>query len=187
MPKLLAACLRGERLAQRALYERYTSKLYSVALRYVRHPETAEDVLADAWLKIFSNLHTYSGNGSFEGWMKRIVSNEALMHLRKRRLDMAELSEVVLATAVAPVQKINALEAADVLRLLDTLPDGCRTVFNLYEIEGYKHREIAEALGVSINTSKSQLILAKQKLRSAYLQLAAREGHSLRPIPTRNS
>lgn len=181
--EIMAGCMRGERLSQRALYDRYADRLFSVAIRYVKHIETAEDVLAEAWLKIFTKLDTFNAEGSFEGWMKRIVSNEALMHLRKGKLDLAELSEVVIGTEPSDVRMIDELENEDVLRLLDSLPDGCRAVFNLYEIEGYKHREIAELLGVSINTSKSQLILAKKKLREAYQQLSQREGKGLRPIP----
>ena len=154
-----------------------------MALRYVRQAETAEDVLAEAWIKAFAKLDTFSGEGSLEGWLRRITANEALMHLRRRRLPLAELSDAVVATEPAPVRVTRGLEQADVARLIDGLPDGCRVVFNMYELEGYKHREIAEALGVSINTSKSQLILAKRKLRAAYVALAAREGRGLRPTP----
>ncbi len=182
--QLIPACLRGERRAQRALYDEFTPRLYAVAVRYLGHAETAQDVLAEAWLKIFRSLGSFSGQGSFEGWLRRVVANEALMHIRKRRLELTELSDVVQATTASPGDRpTDALEQLDVLRLLDTLPTGCRTVFNLYELEGYKHREIAEALGVSVNTSKSQLILAKRKLREAYTRLAAREGRHLRSLP----
>jgi len=184
---LLAGCLRGEREAQRALYERYSDRLFAVARRYIPQTETAQDVLAEAWLKIFTNLSSFSGSGSLEGWMRRIVSNEALMHIRKRRLKLAELSPAVIAKHTEPVRVDARLESQDVVALLDTLPDGCRTVFNLYELEGYKHREIGELLGVSINTSKSQLILAKRKLRDAYIKLSSSEGAHLRPIPNPKS
>jgi len=156
-------------------------------MRYVRHPETAQDVLAEAWIKIFKNLSKFKSEGSFEGWLKRIVSNEALMYLRKNRIDTAELSVAVVAQEPSDVRVTDGLENEDVVRLLDTLPDGCRTVFNLYELEGFKHREIAEKLGISINTSKSQLILAKKKLREAYLVLSQREGSDLRPTPKTKS
>lgn len=180
---LITRSIANNRLAQRALYERYTNRLYSVAVRYVRHTETAQDVLAEAWIKIFKNLSKFNHEGSFEGWMKRIVSNEALMHLRKNRIALAELSVAVMAQEPSDVRVTDGLEQADVLRLLDELPDGCRTVFNLYELEGFKHREIAEKLEISINTSKSQLILAKKKLREAYVTLSQREGRNLRPTP----
>ena len=182
--QLLTACLAGERWAQEGLYRRYAPRLHAVALRYVKHTETAEDVLAEAWIKAFAKLDSFSAEGSLEGWLRRIVTNEALMHLRKRRLLTAELSDAVVATEPAPVRVTRGLEQADVARLVDELPDGCRVVFNMYELEGYKHREIAEALGVSVNTSKSQLVLAKKKLRAAYVALAAREGRGLRPTPT---
>ena len=152
-------------------------------MRYVRHAETAEDVLADAWVKVFANLAKFSGEGSFEGWLRRIVANESLMYLRKRRLATAELSEAVVAREAVPAQVTRGLEAEDVSGLLATLPDGCRRVFSLYELDGFKHREIAELLEVSINTSKSQLILAKRKLREAYAALSRREGPRLRPLP----
>lgn len=182
--QLLAACRASERWAQRALYERYAPRLLAVARRYVRQLEAAEDVMAEAWLKAFAKLDSFAGEGSLEGWLRRIVTNEALMHLRKRRLPTAELSPAVEATEPAPVRVTRGLEQADVARLVDQLPDGCRVVFNMYELEGYKHREIAEALGISINTSKSQLILAKRKLRAAYIALAAREGRALRAVPS---
>ena len=185
--QLISACLAADRAAQRTLYERYAGRLYAVALRYVRREQVAQDVLAEAWVRIFTKLATYSGAGSFEGWLRRIVANEALMYLRRRRLDEAELSEAVVATTPSPVRVADGLERADVLGLLDTLPSGCLAVFNLYELEGYKHREIAAMLQVSINTSKSQLILAKRKLREAYIQLAEREGRDLRPVPPRTS
>ena len=183
--QLIDACAAGERRAQRALFDRYGPRLLAVAQRYVRDIATAEDIAAEAWIKIFRHLGSFAREGSFEGWLRRIVANEALMYLRKNRLALAELSEAVVAKATAPppVRVADALEQADVARLLDTLPDGCRAVFNLYELEGLKHREIAEALGVSINTSKSQLILAKRKLREAYVALARREGTHLRHIP----
>lgn len=181
---LRTRCLQGDRLAQRRLYDRYAGTLYGVALRYVRQPETAQDVLAEAWIKVFTHLDRFAEAGSFEGWLKRIVANEALMHLRRRTLDTAELSAAVVATAPSTVRVVDGLEQRDVLALLDQLPDGCRAVFNLYELEGYKHREIAERLGISINTSKSQLGLAKRRLREAYAALAAREGTHLRPVPS---
>ena len=181
--ELVTACLRQDRRAQRALFERYGARLKAVAMRYVRHPETAEDILADAWIKIFGNLDKYSGEGSFEGWLRRVTANESLMYLRKRRLATAELSEAVVATEAVPAKVTHGLESADVDALLATLPEGCRRVFHLYEVDGFKHREIAELLEVSINTSKSQLILAKRKLREAYLALSRREGPRLRPVP----
>lgn len=180
---LITACLRADRRAQRTLFERHSPRMKAVAMRYVQQAETAEDVLADAWVKAFTKLTNFSGEGSFEGWLRRIVVNECLMYLRKKRLPQAELSEAVVAREAVGARVTRGLEAADVGRLLATLPEGCRRVFDLYELDGFKHREIAELLEVSINTSKSQLILAKRKLREAYVALSQREGTRLRPLP----
>ena len=117
--------------------------------------------------KVFDKLHTYSGEGSFEGWIRRIVVNEALMYLRKKRLLTVEVDQAdwSVADIPPPLSIEHDLAVKDILGLLTRLPTGYRTIFNLYVIEGFKHIEIAEMLGISINTSKSQLILAKDRLR----------------------
>ena len=143
--------------------------MYGVCRRYVKHPSDAEEILVTGLYKAMTKIDKYSGKGSFEGWIRKIMVNECLMFLRSRHNfhESVELKEGDLKTEVT----IEAeLAAADLKALLATLPTGYRTVFNLYVIEGYKHREIAEMLGVSINTSKSQLILAKQKLRDLILE-----------------
>jgi len=162
--ELIEACKREDRRAQKALYERFSPVMLGVCRRYVKSAHDAEDVLVEAFFKVLTNLKQYKGKGSFEGWIRRIVVNEALMFLRKRhnfRLTV-EISEVDRPAAASAHQK---LIASDIMQLLDELPTGYRTVFNLYVLEGYKHREIAEMLGISINTSKSQLILAKKKMQ----------------------
>ena len=147
------------------MYERYAPLFFGVCKRYVSTPEDAEDVLVEAMYKIFTNIDQYRNEGSFEGWMRRIVINEALMFLRRRNhfkytVELEEVDEPV------PVTIEQELAAQDILHLLDQLPTGYRTVFNLYVLEGYKHREIADMLDISINTSKSQLILARKKMES---------------------
>ena len=163
--ELIAACRTQDRLAQQALYDRYAPTMLGVARRYIQRVEDAEDVLVEAFFKVFHHLDTYTGEGSFEGWIRRIVVNEALMFLRRKHAlqQAAELDERL----DVPVRSraSDQLEAQDILDLLDQLPTGYRTVFNLYVMEGYKHREIADLLGISINTSKSQLILAKKRLQ----------------------
>jgi len=136
-----------------------------ICRRYVKVLEDAEDVLIDTFFKIFTNIHQYKGAGSFEGWMKRIAVNQSLMLLRKKhnfKLTV-EISNIDIAT---PSKALSSLQEDDVMALLEKLPTGYRTIFNMYVVEGYKHREIAEELGISINTSKSQLILAKKRLRN---------------------
>lgn len=161
---ILAKCKKQNAKAQKALYDYYNALMFGLCRRYVRRREDAEDVVIEGWYKIFSKIHQYSGNGSFEGWMKRIMVNEALMYLRKNNNFNVSLDVVNIEPATR-LNVVDQLQYKDVIKLLDELPTGYRTVFNLYEVEGYKHREIGELLGISINTSKSQLILAKKKLR----------------------
>jgi RNA polymerase sigma-70 factor (ECF subfamily) len=161
---LINACRLRERRAQQALYDRFAPNMFGVCKRYVKTQEDAEDVLIEAFFKVLTNIEQYKGEGSFEGWIRRIVVNESLMALRKRVnfSQMLELSEVDVPVTTSALQD---LVARDILNLIDILPIGYRTVFNLYVLEGYKHREIAQIMGISINTSKSQLILAKKRLK----------------------
>lgn len=163
---IIDGCKKGTRSAQKELYDRYVPVLYPIALRYMKTEHEAEDVLIMGFYKIFDKLDTYTGKGNFEGWMKRIIINEALMALRKKtNMHLTVVDEAVhLSSDVNSA--IDDLQYQEILTMLDDLPTGYRTVFILYVIEGYKHREIAELLDISINTSKSQLILAKKKLRA---------------------
>lgn len=162
--ELIQACRKQQRRAQQRLYDRYSPVLFGVCKRYISRNEDAEDVLVESFFKIFSNLEQYKGEGSFEGWMRRIVANEALMFLRRRNLFQFDI-EIGDLEIAAPTPVHSELAAQDILHLLNQLPTGYRTVFNLYALEGFKHREIAAMLGISINTSKSQLALAKKKLQ----------------------
>jgi RNA polymerase sigma factor (sigma-70 family) len=163
--QLIQACKEEDRRAQKLLYDRYSPGMMGVCRRYIKHLEDAEDVLVEAFFKVLTNIHQYKGNGSFEGWIRRIVVNQSLMFLRKRHnFSMTvEISNIPLS---APASIASELAADDILNLLSQLPTGYRTVFNLYVLEGYKHREIADMLGISINTSKSQLILAKKRMQA---------------------
>lgn len=163
--EIISKCKKGDRKAQNLLFRQYAPVLKSICLRYMKNEVDAEDALIKGFYKIFSNLKAYSGLGSFEGWMKRIVINECLMLLRKNNnLSMTIPIEDAKGQNMK-VDFVDTLTYEDILKLLDELPTGYRTVFNMYVIEGYKHREIGEALGISINTSKSQLILARKKLQ----------------------
>lgn len=161
---LVKKCRSKDRIAQKEIYNRYAPLFISMAMRYVGDRMIAEDIVVQSFFKIFSRIHKYSGAGSFEGWMKRILINEALMHLRKRKSlpEMGALQAIEVAKDDHVEEK---MEYEKILSLIQFLPDGYKTVFNLYVIEGFKHREIAELLNISINTSKSQLILAKKKMQ----------------------
>ncbi len=163
--EIIDGCLLGDRRAQKSLYDKFAPKMFGVCKRYVKTLENAEEVMVEAFCKIFQKINLYSGQGSFEGWIRRVVVNEALMFLRKnyRFNEHIDIADVPVQAVHVTVE--DELSANEILLLLNQLPTGYRTVFNLYVIEGFKHKEIADKLGISINTSKSQLILAKKRLK----------------------
>ncbi|MEM9820005.1 MAG: sigma-70 family RNA polymerase sigma factor [Bacteroidota bacterium] len=162
---LITACKQKDRKAQKLLYDRYSPKMFGVCKRYVKNREDAEDVLLNGFFRVLTHIDTFQGNGSFEGWIRRIVVNQALMFLRKKH-NFKMTVEINNIEIKSQISVEDELAEQDIKKILDKLPTGYRTIFNLYVIEGYKHREIAEILGISINTSKSQLILAKKRMRS---------------------
>ena len=155
-----------DRTAQKWLYERYSPLMFSVCKRYLRSREDAEEALVSGFFKVFSQVESYSGTGSFEGWVRRIMINECLMTLRKNQPLIFPGDEANIPDQTDGFNIESDISVREIIELLDQLPPGYRTVFNLYVLEGFKHIEIAETLGISINTSKSQLILAKGKLRN---------------------
>ncbi len=172
--ELIQGCKARSPKAQRALYDQYAPVLMGIGMRYLKHVENAEDVVVEAFYKIFTKIGQYTGEGNFEGWLKRIMVNESLMFLRKNKKFKVEQEWENVPEQGTIVTVENEIAAGDILKLLDQLPDGYRTVFNLYVVEGYKHREIAELLGISINTSKSQLILAKKRMKMLVEQIGYR-------------
>ena len=165
--ELIAACVRGEHRAQRQLYDQLAGLMLTVCRRYLKCREDAEEALLLGFAKMFRALPNYRGEGSFEGWVRRIMVNEALMQLRQRETmlvsfeDFAQPESLATTAATADTQ----LQAEDLLGLLAGLPAGYRTVFNLYALEGYGHQEIGELLGISEGTSKSQLSKARAMLQ----------------------
>ncbi len=162
--ELIEGCRQKNRKAQKMLYDLHAPVMFGVCMRYVKNREDAEDVMIEGFFKAMTNIHQYKGSGSFQGWIRRIMVNESLMFLRKQH-NFRMTVEVSNIEIKSQVSVEDELSAQDILNLLEKLPTGYRTVFNLYVLEGYKHREIAEMLGISINTSKSQLILAKKRLQ----------------------
>lgn len=162
--ELIEACRANDRKGQKALYDQYAPVMLALCRRYVGVLEDAEDVMVEGFFKVFTKIDSYKGEGSFEGWIKRIMVNEALMFLRKNNpLKFSEeITDRLRGVELLAIE--SSLTAEQIIALLDELPPGYRTVFNLFVVEGYKHREIAEELGISINTSKSQLILAKNRM-----------------------
>lgn len=167
---LVGACINGDSRAQRCLYDRYAPMLMLVCRRYTGDPELAREVLSDAFIKIFNSLKNFRFEGSFDGWIKRIAVRQAIDAVRKNKnipfFDKIENIEIKQEdTALAEEQ--HQLDMEELLQILDSLPSGYRTVFCMYAIEGMSHREIADTLEITENTSKSQLfkarILLKQK------------------------
>ena len=165
-PELVRKCRRGDQKAQHELYNAFADMLYRLAVRYVKDDAEAEDILMVSFMKIFKGIggFEYRHEGSLAPWMRRIVVNEALMSLRKRH--NFNLTETLDPDLEAPdLSSFVDLDAEYIYQLLLTLPPGYRTVFNLYVIEGYDHKEIGELLGISDNTSRSQLLKAKSLLK----------------------
>ena len=163
--ELINGCIRRERAAQKRLYDTFSSKMYALCCRYVKDTMEAEDVLVTAFTKILDKIDQYKSEGSFEGWIRRIVVNESLTYLRRNRNMYLEL-ELEAADYEPDYRTIgDHLEAEDLLKMIGELPSGYRIVFNLYAIDGYSHKEIAEQLGISENTSKSQLSRARSYLQ----------------------
>jgi RNA polymerase sigma-70 factor (ECF subfamily) len=164
---LIAACVRGEHRAQRQLYDQLAGLMLTVCRRYLKRREDAEEALLLGFAKMFRALPNYRFEGSFEGWVRRIMVNEALMQLRQHEKmlvsfeDFAQRENLATTPATADTQ----LQAEDLMELLASLPVGYRTVFNLYALEGYGHQEIAELLGITEGTSKSQLSKARAMLQ----------------------
>jgi RNA polymerase sigma factor (sigma-70 family) len=168
--ELIKGCLRREPHAQRLIYETYSSKMYAICYRYVKDSMEAEDVLVTSFTKVFEKIGQFKFEGSFEGWVRRIVVNEALTCLRKNRSMYLE-TELKEVDYDPNYKNLNDhLETEDLLRLVKELPAGYRIVFNMFAIDGYSHKEIAESLGISENTSKSQLSRAR-----IYLQKQLKE------------
>ncbi len=163
--QLIERLKNGDRAAQRELYDRYSRLLFWVARKYLSKKEEAEEALLNGFFKAMTQIERFEGRGSFEGWLRRIVVNESLMMLRSRSALHFPIDEARLEGREDDFDIEADLSARDILALLERLPQGCRTVFSLYAIDGLRHHEIADALGISINTSKSQLIVAREKLR----------------------
>lgn len=164
---LVNACKKGDSKAQNELFKKYAGKMLSVCKRYVGEMMEAEEVLMEGFMIVFAKISDFKEAGSLEGWIRRIMVNESLMHIRKRKMIWVELEDKIEVSD--PEAVLFELEAEVILRMISHLPDGFRTVFNLYAIEGYSHQEIAEMLGISVGTSKSQLSRARVLLQKNIL------------------
>ena len=165
--KLIESCIQGDRAAQKVLYDRLAPRMFPVCIRYVGDRELAEDVLQDGFVTLFTRLDSYKGEGSFEGWARKIFVTTALMELRRKdALKMSEDLEAVRGMKAEATTQLQNIGYKDLMRLITQLPPGFRTVFNMYAIEGYSHKEIGEILGISETTSRTQLSRARLWLQN---------------------
>lgn len=162
---IIKGCIKGKADCQRMLFETYARKMMSVCLRYVVNYHDAEDILQEAFIKVFAHIHQFKFEGSFEGWLRKIVVNTALKALQKKKLHFAEVNESTISLADADAGAPSNLQAEQLMKILNHLPDGYRIVFNLYVIEGYDHEEIAKMLNIQTSTSRSQLVKARKMLQ----------------------
>jgi RNA polymerase sigma-70 factor (ECF subfamily) len=162
---LIRGCLQNNAAMQKMLYDKYAAKLFGIALRYAHSQEDAKDILQDGFVKVFKNLSKYKGTGSFEGWMRRIMVNTAIEHHRKKNhtYEIQESHEESITDR--DLTALDKLAAEEILNMIKALPNGYKTVFNLFAIEGFSHKEIADMLNISEGTSKSQYARAKALLQ----------------------
>ncbi|MDD4848191.1 MAG: sigma-70 family RNA polymerase sigma factor [Bacteroidales bacterium] len=170
--EIIQGCLKGDRQKQYAFYQQFSPVLYGVCLRYLRDDESAADMLQECFLKIFEKLGDYRGEGSLEGWLRKLTINMILNTIKQnQRLplydDLSDDADRYSHVALQP----DHLTQEELVKIIQRLPTGYKTVFNLYEIEGYSHQEIAEMLGISENTSRTQLRNAKIKLQNILYQM----------------
>ncbi len=173
--EIIAGCKKMEKRAQRLLYNQYAPLFLGIAFRYGKSKEDAEDILQEAFVKILTRIKQYSETGSFEGWMKRILVNTAISHYRtSQKHDFHKDFDNIAETSIEDYEIDNSeFNREELLNSINKLPEGFRIIFNLYAIEGYKHREIAEMLEISVGTSKSQYSRARSLLQTKLKELKA--------------
>jgi len=170
---LIMGCIREDRKCQVELFRRYSGKMLSVCRRYARHRLEAEDILQDAFVKVFNNMEKFQFKGSFEGWVRRIVINTALKNYQKSSFQKEQIGLDGYDDRSIEPEAVAQLARDEILELVNKLPTGYRVVFNLYVIEGYSHKEIAEMLNIGESTSRSQLVKARKMLKEQILKFQA--------------
>jgi len=163
---LIEGCQKGKAKLQRLLYERYAPKMLGVCMRYFNSKEEAQDALQDGFVKVYTKINNFKGQGSFEGWIRRIMVNTSLNLIRNNlkhqfHEDVADAKIHITDFSL----EYDQFNVQDIMKLIQELPNGYRVVFNMYEIDGFSHKEIAKELNISVNTSKSQLLKARRSLR----------------------
>jgi RNA polymerase sigma factor (sigma-70 family) len=174
--ELVKRCRAGERKSQEMLYKQFASKMLGVCLRYATDRMEAEDMLQNGFIRVFEKINDFRGEGSFEGWMRRIMVNCSIEHYRRnsKMMQLVDLEEASAEVSGNPLATAK-LEAKDLILLIQRLSPGYRIVFNLYAIEGYSHKEIAAIVGITEGASKSQLSRARSILREQVLKMEGKK------------
>ncbi|SEB39442.1 RNA polymerase sigma-70 factor, ECF subfamily [Tenacibaculum sp. MAR_2009_124] len=162
------AC-KNDRESQKEIFKMYSPKMLSVCRQYVKDDYHAEEMMLSGFMKVFSNIKKFKNEGSFEGWIRRIMVNTCLSHLKRKTIFEYTDEEYVFNNET--VENLENTSVEDIQNLIDKLPDGYKVVFTLFAIEGYKHSEIAKMLDITESTSKSQLFKARKSLQSSYLKM----------------
>lgn len=171
--QLIRACIREDAASQKEVFMRYSSRMLGVCHRYARNTADAEDILQDAFIKVFNKIHQFKFEGSFEGWIRKIVVNTALKKysLMRYEKEVNGIEHIKEDENAEGPSAYSYLTQKDLLALINKLPDGYRVIFNLHVIEGYQHDEIAEMLGIQAGTSRSQLVKARNMLQKQIMEL----------------
>ena len=167
--QLIKKSIKGDQQAQRLLYDKFSSKMLSVCRRYIKDLHFAEDVMVQGFLKMFNKLDTFKFEGSFEGWLRRIMIRESISYLRKQQFVVYD-DEVYEKNQSEEISQSTDLDTEHIQQLIDKLPQGYKMVFVLYTVDGYKHKEIAEMLSITESTSKTQLLKARKLLQDQLRQ-----------------
>jgi len=167
--EIIRLAIENNRVAQQRIYAKFSPKMLSVCRQYIKDIHQAEDMMITAFMKVFVNLKNFEQKGSFEGWIRRIMVNECISHIRVQKKVSFMEDENFFEGSFNNIESQFSVE--DIQFLIDNLPDGYRMIFNLYAIEGYKHQEIASMLGISEGTSKSQLSHARKILKEQIIKL----------------
>lgn len=171
--QIVAGCKKQDRMAQKALYEQYSRVLFGICLRYCQDTDSAQDLLQDGFIKVFASIKSFEGKGSFEGWLKRIFVNLALENIRKDKKLIQTTDDIQNfpeSQELVDDDGMHIIPEAELLRMVHELPKGYSAVFNLYAIEDYSHKEIADMLSITESTSRSQYVRARQILQQKVKQ-----------------
>lgn len=168
---MIKGCVRQDTTCQRLLFEQMAGKMFTICLRYANDTMEAEDMLQEGFIRVFNHIHQFKFEGSFEGWVRKIIVNSALKFLQKKKIIFNELKEEIYNNQVTYSFAYSNLGEEELLKLISQLPTGYRIVFNLNVIEGYSHEEIAEILNIQPSTSRSQLVKARKMLQKQIIEL----------------